>query len=447
MLQQLYYFVVSLFLANCILGKDKPIALIGTILLPDQSITNGTLLIIGRHIVAVGVRVSIPDNAIILHTNGLILPGLIDLHNHLTWNILPRWKPTEEFGSRYDWQKKPIYRTLIQAPHQGLIEAGLSCEMQRYAEVKAITQGATSVIGSLRRVCNRGLARNLDDDPTLGKILYNVFPLQMTDIQLKAANEVLSSNGTLLIHLAEGSPNDATAAIEFPILKARNLLRPGVSLIHCVALKENDFREMANAGVGFVWAPRSNLELYGDTADLEAALKNHVVIAIAPDWSPTGSDGLLGELNYASTWNVGLQYSLIDDRLLLHMATINPAKLVHLEKRLGSLKEGFLADVLVLQINGNQSEFNPYWIATHSVPEDVSLVVIDGKAVYGNPQLMKQLVDSSKLESLDICGVEKSISFASQPNPQPSFQHTQKLLSNTLRRWGRTLAPLSECGK
>ena len=194
MLQQLYYFVVLLFLADCILGKDKPIALIGTILLPDQNITNGTLLIVGRHIEAAGVKVSIPDNAIILHTNGLILPGLIDLHNHLTWNILPRWKPTEEFGSRYDWQKKPIYRTLIQAPHQGLIEAGLSCEMQRYAEVKAITQGATSVIGSLRRACNRGLARNLDNDATLGNILYNVFPLQMTDIQLKKTNEVLSSN-------------------------------------------------------------------------------------------------------------------------------------------------------------------------------------------------------------------------------------------------------------
>ncbi|CAF4508299.1 unnamed protein product [Rotaria sp. Silwood2] len=445
MLQQLYYFVILL-LATYVLGQERPIALIGTILLPDQSINNGTLLIVNGHIGAVGTEISIPNNAIILHTHGVILPGLIDLHNHLTWNIFPRWKPLEEFGSRYDWQQKPIYKTLLESPHRGLVEAGLSCEMQRYAEVKAITQGTTSVIGSLRRPCNRGLARNLDDDPTLGQILYDVFPLQMIDMKLKEVNDILSSNGSLFIHVAEGSPNDATAAREFLMLKARNLLIPGVSFIHGVALKENDFRAMANASVGLIWSPRSNLELYGDTTNLEAALENHVITAIAPDWSPTGSDGLLSELNFAATWNAGLEYSLFDDRLLLGMATINPAKLVHLEKRLGALNEGYLADVLVLQLNNNQSKLNPYWAATHSTPEDVSLVLIDGKAVYGNSEIMKELVDSTNLESLEICGIEKSISFASQNGPQPSFRQTQQLLKNALRHWGRTLAPLSECG-
>ncbi|CAF2125780.1 unnamed protein product [Rotaria magnacalcarata] len=446
MFHQLYYFVL-LILPICIRAQEKPIALIGTIILPDKSIDNGTVLIFDRYIKAVGTKISIPNDAIIVHINGVILPGLIDVHNHLTWNIFPRWKPLEEFGSRYDWQKKAIYRTLLQSPHKALTDAGLSCEMQRYAEVKAITQGVTSLIGSLKNPCNRGLARNLDDDSTLGQILYDVFPLLMSDMKLKEVNEVLSSNGTLLIHLAEGSPNDATAAMEFLMLKARGLLRPGVSLIHGVALKQNDFRDMANASVGFIWSPHSNLALYGDTANLEAALESRVVTAIAPDWSPTGSDGLLSELNYATTWNGGLEYSLFDDHLLLDMATINPAKLVHLEKRLGALKEGYLADVLVLQFNSDHNKFNPYWTATHSTPEDVLLVLIDGKAVYGNPQLMTQLVESKNLESLDICGVEKSISFASQNTSQTSFRQTEKLLNNALRHFGQTLAPLSYCGK
>jgi 5-methylthioadenosine/S-adenosylhomocysteine deaminase len=445
MLQWLYC-LLFLLLATYTLGQEKPIALIGTILLPNQSINNGTLVIIDGHIAAVGVGVFIPNNAIILHTNGVILPGLIDLHNHLTWNIFPRWKPIEEFGSRYDWQEKAIYKTLMTSPHKGLVEAGLTCEMQRYAEVKAITQGATSVIGSLRRPCNRGLARNLDDDPTLGQILYNVYPLQMTETILKEAKEILSSNGTLLVHLAEGSPNDTTSAGEFSILKGRGLLRPGVSLIHGVALKESDFRAMANASVGFVWSPRSNLELYGETANLKAAIENDVITAIAPDWSPTGSDGLLSELNYAATWNFGLEHSLVDDRLLLEMATINPAKLVRLDKRIGVLKEGYLADVLVLQSNSNQSKLNPFWAATHATPEDVMLVMIDGKAVYGDPKAMKQLVATAELESLEICGIEKSISFASQIGSQPPFRQTQRLLNTALRHWGRTLAPLSECG-
>ncbi|CAF1566256.1 unnamed protein product [Adineta ricciae] len=429
------------------LEQRKSIALIGTLLLADESIKNGTLVIVNDRIAALGTEIRIPDDAFILHTDGIIFPGLIDLHNHMTWNIFPRWKPSEEFGSRYDWQQKSIYKTLLSSPHKGLVEAGLSCEMQRYAEVKAITQGTTSIIGSLRRPCNQGLVRNLDDEVTLGRILYNVFPLQMTELEMEEVKDVLSSNGSLFIHLAEGAPNDATAAREFSMLKARGLLVPGVSLIHGVALKKNEFRTMANTTVGLVWSPRSNLELYGDTTNLQAALESHVITAIAPDWSPTGSDGLLSELNYAATWNGGLDQSLFDDRLLLKMATVNPAKLTHLDTRLGQLKEGYLADIVVLKDQNNiQSSKDPYWAATHAKPEDVSLVIIGGEPVYGDPDIMKQLIDVQDLELLNICGTNKSISFASQFGSEFSFYHTQKLLNTALRHWSRTLAPLSECG-
>ncbi|CAF4326347.1 unnamed protein product, partial [Rotaria magnacalcarata] len=92
MFHQLYYFVL-LILPICIRAQEKPIALIGTIILPDKSIDNGTVLIFDRYIKAVGAKISIPNDAIIVHINGVILPGLIDVHNHLTWNIFPRWKP------------------------------------------------------------------------------------------------------------------------------------------------------------------------------------------------------------------------------------------------------------------------------------------------------------------------------------------------------------------
>ena len=94
--------------------------------------------------------------------------------------------------------------------------------MQLYAEIKAIRQGATSVIGGLRKPCNQGLVQNLDDDPTLRQILYNVFPLQMTEKALYRAKQALSANGTLLIHLVEGSPNDAPSAREFIRLESRD---------------------------------------------------------------------------------------------------------------------------------------------------------------------------------------------------------------------------------
>ncbi len=84
------------------------------------------------------------------------------------------------------------------------------------------------------------------------------------------------------------------------------------------------FVEMAGHGVSLIWSPRSNLELYGSTADVAAAKAAHVKIALAPDWSPTGSDGLLAELNYAAAWNDTQTPHPFTDRELVAMATSTP---------------------------------------------------------------------------------------------------------------------------
>jgi cytosine/adenosine deaminase-related metal-dependent hydrolase len=76
----------------------------------------------------------------------------------------------------------------------------------------------------------------------------------------------------------------------------------GSSIIHGVALRKPDFEKMAAAGVGLIWSPRSNIELYGETADVATAKAvkvkedQRITIALAPDWSPSGSDGVLQEL-------------------------------------------------------------------------------------------------------------------------------------------------------
>jgi cytosine/adenosine deaminase-related metal-dependent hydrolase len=444
--------------------QQHPIALKGTLVTPDDVIPDGTVLIEHGIIREVGAHIVLPANTIIANTGGIIAPGLVDLHNHLTWNIFPRWKPTQEFGSRYDWQAKPVYNLLMSAPHTALVNEGLECDAERYAEVKAITEGETSVVGGSTNhpECNRGLARNLDDPAELsaipgvssvehGPILYNVFPLQMTESEFADARSALDAQGALLIHLAEGAPNDASAAREFTMLKGRGLFRPGVSLIHAVALKPENFAEMKDANVGFIWSPRSNIELYGGTANLPAALESGVTIALAPDWSPTGSDGLIGELQYAAAWNAaqGSQplKPPLTDRQLVDMATVSAAHLVHLDGLLGRLEKNHAADILVVRPHSRRPKDDAWWSLDHASPEDVELVIIAGEPVYGDPAPMQQLAGGAPLESLTICGAEKRISFASEPQPQPSFAETEARLQTALREWGRNLAPLAECAQ
>ena len=280
--------------------------------------------------------------------------------------------------------------------------------MQRYAEVKAISQGTTSLIGSLREPCNQGLARNLDDDLSLGQILYNVFSFTnvRNGIKRNEKDFIIKRNFVRSSRRRKIDRRGIDTRI-FIAQSSRFTSTRCFRLFMGVALDEDSFVEMSKSNVGLIWSPRSNLELYGETVDIRTALKTGVTIAIAPDWSPTGSDGLLSELNYAAAWNSAQRstdFLLMDE--LLRMATINAAKLTRLDRRLGVLKEGFLADLIVLQGSS----------ATQSVPEDIDLVMIDGKAVYGDPNLMKNFVKIDELENLEICGVKKIVTFSVDEN-------------------------------
>jgi cytosine/adenosine deaminase-related metal-dependent hydrolase len=428
------------------------LALRGTLIMPDGMVENGTVLIRQGKIVAAGGKVKLPANATIIDTHGIIAPGLIDLHNHLTYNVFPRWHPNEEFANRYQWQQKPIYQTLIEAPHAGMVADGQECEMERFAEVKALTEGETSVVGSIANACTEGLAHNLDSEDEW-HVAYNVFPLQMAESDLAPIRQRLANHqlNAMLIHLSEGGHQDASAAREFTVLKGRGLLVPGVALIHGVALQPENFTEMAAHGVSLIWSPRSNLELYGSTADVAAAKAAHVKIAVAPDWSPTGSDGLLAELNYAAAWNDAQTPHPFTDRELVAMATSIPAELIGSSAHLGALEPDHDADLLILRAETEGSKHDAWWALTHATAAQVMLVTVDGEPVYGDADLLEKLSPSHPAERLEVCGSSKALLFTGLhghvDEADETWAHTTATLQAALRHYGRNLAPLAECGQ
>jgi cytosine/adenosine deaminase-related metal-dependent hydrolase len=264
----------------------------------------------------------------------------------------------------------------------------------------------------------------------------------MTPEALAAADTALGAHprGSLLIHLGEGAPHDAAAMREFAMLKGRGLLRPGVSLIHGVAITPEEFTEMAAADVGLIWSPRSNVELYGETANVAAAKAAGVHIALAPDWSPTGSDGSLGELNYASMWNQTQRPPPFTEKDLVMMATENAAALVNLSGEIGSLAPGHAADLIVLRKSRADGSHDAYWKITHSSPQDLSLVLIGGRALYGDAALMDPF-GRPPGETLQICGAAKKLAPGGKP-----FADTEQRLDQAMHLAGRYLAPLAECG-
>src|SRR6185295_9909304 len=121
--------------------------------------------------------------------------------------------------------------------------------------------------------------------------LGNILGVRPFDLEkLSGEDYARAKAGTLdlaAVHLGEGQRADPDSQAEFARLKELGLLGPNTAVIHGVALTETDFAEMKTAGAGFVWSPRSNFELYGETADVPAATRSGVAMALAPDWSPT----------------------------------------------------------------------------------------------------------------------------------------------------------------
>jgi 5-methylthioadenosine/S-adenosylhomocysteine deaminase len=445
----------------------------GTILTPSGIITDSALSISNGAITAVGPTGALPNPSSAIKVPGIILPGFIDLHNHLTWNVLPRWVPSRKFNNRYEWQDTPEYDRLLVEPHNVVLNAA-ACESEIYAEIKAIAGGATSVVGSLlptqdhpdNTKCAAGLARNLDlasglpftppdksdlcetkagaYEKLLDVVDNEVFPLELTHPRF---DFLLCELGTgalrsLIIHLSEGTNTDSSAHREFTMLDKAGLLQPGLVIVHGTAIRGQDFLDMAKNKVGLVWSPRSNDELYGSTTDIAAALADSIPIAIAPDWNPSGSAGMLQELSYAAR-----RYPAIRSADLLAMATSTPAKIARLDNQIGALTPGRLADFIVIDAAVDPQAPRPLDPVVNSTPANIALVVIGGQPLYGDPSALAQLLPAgAKLDPITVCGSKKAIylgqSEAAARNE--SFADITNLLNTALASAGSSL-PNIEC--
>ena len=149
-------------------------------------------------------------------------------------------------------------------------------------------------------------------------------------------------------------------------------------IIHGTALEPSDLDAVAAAGAKLVWSPQSNLRLYGRTTLAGAAIERGIQVGLGADWLPSGSPSLLAELKVA-------RQSLIEEgrpataRQLVRMITVGAARIAGLDDRLGLLKAGRPADVLVLE----RRHPDPWEAVVQSAPSCVELVVLGGDVAYG----------------------------------------------------------------
>ena len=370
---------------------------------PRGVINDGRIYLQGRLIKAVGSAGDpVPAgfaNAPRVATGGTIYPGLIELHNHLSYNAMPLWEVPAKYSNNAQWRGGEDYSRRITKPSQVLGQSpGVLQALVRYVECRAMLGGVTSTQGitlanasSLTRHF-KGLVRNVESpgDPELPSANTNIANPDVGGAEVYLT-KLGKQKGAYLQHLSEGS--DPTARGWFLRLKRLDgtwAVTKALSGIHSAALDREDFDILAAAGASMVWSPMSNYLLYGETADLKAVKDSGIQMALGSDWAPSGTKNLLGELKVAWLASKATPDSQGDPMFnreeIVRMATINPAKILRWDKRLGSIEPEKWADLMV--VNGKTKEAYANLIEARET--SISLVMIDGIPRIGQPSLMNQ---------------------------------------------------------
>lgn len=372
-----------------------------------EVIESGAVYIAGNRIRAVKSRNrNAPDgfaDAVRISTGGTIYPGLIELHNHLCYNALPLWQvPDKAFSNNQSWNDGPDYRANVSGPARLLgSHVDYAKYLIRYVECRCLLGGVTTSQGvtlmnlvSGGKAFFAGLIRNVEKphEPELTAAKARIASVEPGEAGAFFEDYLKQDNATALLHLSEGVDDRARSWFDNLRMSARKwAITERLCGVHALALDEERIRRLAKNKGSMVWSPLSNLMLYGRTADMATFRREGVLIGLGSDWAPTGSKNLLGELKVAWAINSAEDHGFSYEDLVA-MATRNAARILGWSDHLGSLAEGKIADLLVLE--GQSGD--PYRQLVCALELDIRLVTIGGAARLGVPEWVDALAHKTE---------------------------------------------------
>ena len=177
---------------------------------------------------------------------------------------------------------------------------------------------------------------------------------------------------------------------------------------HCVWVDDADIDILAARGVTVSHNPQSNMKIASGVAPVARMLERGALVTVATDGTCSNNDlDMFEELRTAAF----LQKSSTSDPLALpayealRLATVNGARAMGREGELGVLREGALADLIVIDLQ------KPHLQPIHDVVSnlvycgkaaDVETVVVDGRVV----------VEERRIPGLDLAELYRSVAAA-----------------------------------
>ncbi len=161
------------------------------------------------------------------------------------------------------------------------------------------------------------------------------------------------------------------------------LLKPDF-LVHMTYATKSDLKFVSKKIKGIVVCPRANASLAEGIPDVVQMLKAKCNVAIGTDNVMINSPDMFREMDFLWKVTMGIQKKRIDPKKILKMATVNAGKL--LEKKIGCIKEGYLADGVFIKKDDLDLDplQNPHASIVHRANENsIKAVMVEGEIIHG----------------------------------------------------------------
>ena len=300
----------------------------------------------------------------------LLLPGLINSHDHLEFGLFPNLGRGPY--TNFEQWAQDIHQT----------------EKDVIARQRLVPKDVRLWWGAIRNLLC-GVTTVCHHNPLCSELLDDNFPVRVVkrfgwahslalDCRLSGKFDATPKGAPFILHVAEGLDQESAQEI-FELDKMR-LLDERTVLVHGLALNPDGLSLLKERGAALVWCPTSNCFLFGRTHDRESlSLAGDVVLG--SDSPLTSSGDLLDEIRYAHSKN------LVSEEELFRMVMTRPSAIFRLADGRGTIRTRAVADLIAVPDAGR----SPADTLARMSSGDVELVLIGGRVQLASKAMFDRL--------------------------------------------------------